>query len=88
MRTYLRDYARAYPSTPADEPRDAVVMNYYTAVESVLRAFEQVDGDLSHGRRRLRAQLARLRTTLLGVSVRMDANRQAVVSTNVVRLGT
>ena len=87
VRTYLRDYARAYPSTPEDEPRAAVVMNYYTAVESVLRAFEQVDGDLSHGRRRLRAQLARLRTTLLGVSVRMDANRQAVVSTNVVRLG-
>jgi ABC-type branched-subunit amino acid transport system substrate-binding protein len=87
FRRYLREYARAYPSTPAGEPRDAAVMNYYTAVESVLRAFEQVHGDLSGGRRRLRAQLGHLRTTLLGVPVRMDDHRQAVVSANVVRLG-
>jgi ABC-type branched-subunit amino acid transport system substrate-binding protein len=87
FRRYLREYARAYPSTAADEPHDGAVINYYTAVESVLRAFEQVNGDLSHGRRRLRAQLWRLRTTLLDVPVRMDANRQAVVSAHVVRLG-
>jgi hypothetical protein len=87
LRAYLRDYARTYPSAPAGEPRDAVVMNYYTAVESVLRAFEQVGGDLSQGRARLRAQLSRLHTTLLGVPVRLDANRQAVVTTNLVRLG-
>jgi branched-chain amino acid transport system substrate-binding protein len=87
MRAYLRDFVKAYPGTPPGEPRDAVVMAYRNGVEAVLEAFEQVHGDLSDGRRRLRAQLARLDTTLLGVPVRMDGNRQAVVSTNLVRLG-
>jgi branched-chain amino acid transport system substrate-binding protein len=87
VRAYLREYAKAYPGTPPDEPRAAVVIAYRNGVEAVLEAFEQVHGDLSDGRRRLRAQLARLDTTLLGVPVRIDANRQAVVSTTLVRLG-
>ena len=87
MRAYLRDYARAYPGTPPGEPRDAVVMAYRNGVEALLQAFEQEHGDLSDGRRRLRARLARLDTTLLGVPVRMDGNRQAVVSSSLVRLG-
>jgi branched-chain amino acid transport system substrate-binding protein len=87
VRAYLRDFAKAYPDTPPDELRDAVMMAYRNGVEAVLEAFEQVHGDLSRGRRRLRAQLAHLDTTLLGVPVRMDANRQAVVSANLVRLG-
>jgi branched-chain amino acid transport system substrate-binding protein len=86
VRAYLRDYTKAYPGSPADEPRQALVAGYRNAVEAVLDAFEQVDGDLSDGRRRLRGQLARLHTRLLGVPVRMDANRQAVVSTTIVRL--
>ena len=87
VRAYLRDYAKAYPGTPPGEPGDETVMAYRNGVEAVLEAFEQVHGDLSDGRRRLRAQLARLDTTLLGVPVRIDANRQAVVSTTLVRLG-
>jgi branched-chain amino acid transport system substrate-binding protein len=87
VRAYLRDFAKAYPDTPPGESRDAVVTAYRDGVEAVLEAFEQVHGDLSGGRRRLRAQLARLDTTLLGVPVRMDANRQAVVSASLVRLG-
>jgi branched-chain amino acid transport system substrate-binding protein len=87
MLAYLRDFAKAYPGTPPGESRDAVVMAYRNGVEAVLEAFEQVHGDLSDGRRWLRAQLARLDTTLLGIPVRMDASRQAVVSANLVRLG-
>jgi branched-chain amino acid transport system substrate-binding protein len=87
MRAYLRDYAKAYPSAARGEPRDALVMGYRNAVEGVLDAFTRVDGDLSDGRRRLRAQLGRLRTRLLGVPVRMDGRRQAVVTTSLVRLG-
>jgi branched-chain amino acid transport system substrate-binding protein len=87
VRAYLRDYARAYPGAAPGEPREAIVMGYRNAVEGVLDAFEQVDGDLSHGGRRLRAQLGRLRTELLGVPVRMDDHRQAVVSASLVRLG-
>jgi branched-chain amino acid transport system substrate-binding protein len=87
VRAYLRAYARAYPGAAPGEPRDALVMGYRNAVEGVLDAFEQVAGDLSDGGRRLRAQLGRLRTELLGVPVRMDGHRQAVVSTSLVRLG-
>lgn len=87
VRAYLRDFAKAYPDTPPGESRDAMLMAYRNGVEAVLEAFEQVHGDLAGGRRRLRAQFARLDTTLLGVPVRMDANRQAVVSANLVRLG-
>jgi branched-chain amino acid transport system substrate-binding protein len=87
VRAYLRDYARAYPGASRGEPRDALVMGYRNAVEGLLDAFEQVDGDLADGRRRLRAQLGRLRTELLGVPVRMDGRRQAVVSASLVRLG-
>jgi branched-chain amino acid transport system substrate-binding protein len=87
VRAYLRAYARAYPGARAGAPRDALVMGYRNAVEAVLEAFERVDGDLSDGRRRLRAQLGRLRTELIGVPVRMDGRRQAVVTTSLVRLG-
>jgi branched-chain amino acid transport system substrate-binding protein len=87
VRAYLRAYARAYPGARAGAPRDALVMGYRNAVEAVLEAFERGDGDLSDGRRRLRAQLGRLRTELLGVPVRMDGRRQAVVTTSLVRLG-
>jgi ABC-type branched-subunit amino acid transport system substrate-binding protein len=87
VREYVRDYARAYPGTPPGEPLDGVVMAYRNGVEALLQAFEHEHGDLSDGRRRLRARLARLDTTLLGVPVRMDGNRQAVVSSSLVRLG-
>lgn len=87
VRAYLRDYAKAYPGASRGEPRDALVMGYRNAVEGVLDAFERVDGDLSNGRGRLRAELGRLRTRLLGVPVRMDGRRQAVVTTSLVRLG-
>jgi hypothetical protein len=87
VRAYLRDFAKAYPGTPPGEPRDTAVMAYHNGVEALLEALEQVHGDLSRGRSRLRAQLARLDTSLLGVPVRLDRNRQAVVSTTLVRLG-
>jgi branched-chain amino acid transport system substrate-binding protein len=87
VQAYLRAYAKAYPGTPPGEPLDGVEMAYHNAVEALLQAFERAHGDLSDGRRSLRAQLAQLHTTLLGVPVRMDRNRQAVVSSNLVRLG-
>jgi hypothetical protein len=43
--------------------------------------------ELSRNRHELRTALGRLRTRLLGVPVRMDVHRQAVVSTTLVRVG-
>jgi branched-chain amino acid transport system substrate-binding protein len=83
FQAYLRAYAKAYPGAGRWEPRDELVIGYRNAVEAILQAFERVRGDQA----RLGAQLARLDTKLLGVPVRMDANRQAVVSSSLVRLG-
>jgi branched-chain amino acid transport system substrate-binding protein len=84
LRAYLRQFARAFHGSYSSEARDPLVMNYRNAVEAVLLAFQRAHGDPSQG---LRYQLGRLRTRLLGVPVRMDENRQAVVSTTLVRLG-
>jgi branched-chain amino acid transport system substrate-binding protein len=87
VRSYLRDYARTNPGAPASQPLSPLVVSYRNAVEAVLQAFERAHGELSDDRRELRAALGRLRTRLLGVSVRMDAHRQAIVSATLVRLG-
>jgi branched-chain amino acid transport system substrate-binding protein len=87
MRAYLRAYARANPGAPAGEALNPLVAGYRNAVEAVLQSFERARGELSRDRHELRAALGSLRTRLLGVSVRMDAHRQAVVSTTLVRVG-
>jgi branched-chain amino acid transport system substrate-binding protein len=87
VRSYLREYALANPGAPAGQALNPLVAGYRNAVEAVLQAFERAHGELSRDRRELRTGLARLRTRLLGVPVRMDAHRQAVVSATLVRLG-
>jgi hypothetical protein len=80
-------YARANRGAPAAEALSPLVVSYRNAVEAVLQAFERAHGELSTDRRELRAALARLNTRLLGVAVRMDPHRQAVVSATLVRVG-
>ena len=59
------------------------VRGFRDAVEAVLRGIERSDGDA----RRLPAALAQLRTDLLGGPVRLDGARQAVVTSQLVRIG-
>ena len=62
-RTCGRTCATTPRRIPARRPASratAVVMAYRNGVEAVLQAFELEHGDLSDGRRRLRARLARL----------------------------
>jgi branched-chain amino acid transport system substrate-binding protein len=87
VRSYLSAYARANRGAPATEALSPLVVSYRNAVEAVLQAFERAHGELSNDRRELRAALARLNTRLLGVAVRMDGHRQAVVSSTLVRVG-
>jgi branched-chain amino acid transport system substrate-binding protein len=82
VRTYLRQFARAFPGLPAARPLDPLVMNYRNAVEAVLQGLEQAGGD----RHRLPAALDHLQARLVGDSVRLDANRQAVLDTTLVRV--
>jgi ABC-type branched-subunit amino acid transport system substrate-binding protein len=87
VRSYVRSYGQANRGAPAAEALSPLVVSYRNAVEAVLQAFEHAHGDLSNDRRELRGALARLQTRLLGVAVRMDAHRQAVVGATLVRLG-
>ena len=82
LRSYLTAFARTFPWVPAGVSREDQVTGYRDAVEAVLRGLEQANGDPA----RLPAALARLDVDLLGGPVRLDANRQAVVSTTIVRI--
>lgn len=57
---------------------DVFVLDYYTAMKATLAALVAVGGDLSHGERRLRAALARLRLVTPTGVVTLDADHQAV----------
>jgi hypothetical protein len=74
--------SRAFPGVQPDVAAGIQVSGYRDAVEAALRALEQADGDVA----RLPGALARLEVDLMGGRVRLDANRQAVVSTPLVRI--
>jgi branched-chain amino acid transport system substrate-binding protein len=82
LRRYLRAFARAFPGVAASVAGSDQVSGYRDAVEAVLRGLEQAGGDLA----RLPRELARLRVELLGGRLALDTNRQAVVSTRLVRI--
>lgn len=82
LRAYVRSYRRAFRGSPESAARSESTIGYRNAVEAVVRAFERADGEVE----RLGPELGRLRTELLDVPVRLDANRQAVASTTLVRL--
>jgi ABC-type branched-subunit amino acid transport system substrate-binding protein len=82
LRAYLRSFSRAFPGIDADLAASEQVSGYRDAVEAVLRALERADADVA----RLPSTLARLRIDLVSGRVRLDPNRQAVVSTSLVRI--
>lgn len=84
MRAYLDAFARAFPGVPARIARGEQVSGYRDAVEAVASALEQAGGDPA----RLAGALAHGRPALLGGPVRLDANRQALTTTRIVRLGS
>jgi branched-chain amino acid transport system substrate-binding protein len=87
LRRYRAAYAAAFPSLPRETGDASYVLGYYDSVEALLQALEQVHGDVSGSRGRLRAALRDLRLELPRGRVRLDANRQAVVDVPLVRIG-
>jgi branched-chain amino acid transport system substrate-binding protein len=83
LRRYLRAMARAFPGVASDTARGQLVRGYRDAVELVARGLERAGGDPA----RLPRALAGLRIDLVGGPVRLDQNRQAVVTTALVRIG-
>lgn len=87
VRAYVRAYGRANPGAQSGEALNPLVVGYRNGVEALLQAFEHAGGALSADRHELRSALDGLHTRLLGVPVRLDAHRQAVVSATLVRIG-
>ena len=85
-RRYLRAFANAYPELPPSTARDQIVVPYYVGAEGLARALERVDGDIGPGGRKLRAALARVEFQGPMGPIRLDGNRQAVVSVHLRRL--
>jgi branched-chain amino acid transport system substrate-binding protein len=86
VRAQRRAYGRAFPGLPADFALNEWTVGYRDAVEAVVQALERADGDLSDGRRRLREELARLRTEAVRGTVTIGPNGQALASGLLVRL--
>ena len=72
MRRHVESYARAFPGLQRELAGSELVLAYRNGVDALLQAFERAGGDLSGGRRRLRAELDGLDTVLAGERVRLD----------------
>jgi len=86
VRNYQRAFARWYTGPLAATALDPLVTGNRNAVEATLRALERTGGDPGPGLGRLRAALGAMNTDLLGAPVRLDARRQAVTTTTLVRI--
>ena len=82
MRGYLDAYRRTFPGASTDVAGNELVSGYRDAVRALLAGLEDADGNSAQ----LPAALAHLRIDLLGGPVRLDRNRQAVISTTLVRI--
>ena len=81
---YLTAFARTFPGVDPDVAAGEQVSGYRDAMEAVLRGIDRAGGDPA----RLPRALAGLQVDLLGGRVRLDADRQAVVTSRVVRVAT
>ena len=85
-RRYVRAYAEAYPDLPRDSAGGLLVIPYYLATEALARALDTVDGDIGPHGQKLRSALARVRFVGPTGPIRLDANRQAIVSVHLRRV--
>ena len=85
-RRYLRAYAEAFPDLPKDSGGGLLVVPYYLSMEALARALDEVDGEIGPRGKALRSALARVKFVGPTGPIRLDANRQAVVSVHLRRV--
>ena len=85
-RRQQRAYARAFPRLRPESAHGPLEHPPYMAAEALARALERVDGDLGRDGRRLRAALSKVAFDGPAGPVRLDRNRQAVVSVHLRRI--
>jgi branched-chain amino acid transport system substrate-binding protein len=79
-------YGRAFPELPPESAHGPVELPVYLAAEAVARALEGVNGDLGLHGRRLRSALSKVAIDGPAGPVRLDRNRQAIVSVHLRRI--
>jgi len=81
LAAYIQEFEQAYPhlAETASIAEHAFDIPFYNAMEAVLLALEDVDGELSGEQERFRSALARIELDAPGGRVRLDDNRQAIV---------
>jgi len=85
-RRYIRSYGDAFPDLPKDSGGDLLVIPYYLSMEALARALDTADGEIGPRGKTLRSALARVRFVGPTGPIRLDANRQAIVSVHLRRV--
>lgn len=85
-RRHERAYARAFPELSPESAHGLLELPVYMAAEAVARALERAGGHLGPHGRRLQAALSRVGFDGPAGPVRLDRNRQAVVSVHLRRI--
>ena len=83
---YRSAYRKAFPGLPVREATGLLILPTYVSAEALARALESVDGEIGPHGRDLRAALAKLAFEAPMGPVRLDANRQAIVSVHLRRV--
>ena len=77
MRRYREAFAREFPELPPGVGEGMVELPAYAAVEALVEALDETDGELGRGQAELRRTLAGLVLDAPQGTVRLDRNRQA-----------
>ena len=85
-RRHRKAYARAFPELPPASAAGPLELPVYMGAEAVARALERVDGDLGPHGGRLRAALAKVSFEGPAGPIRLDHNRQGIVSVHLRRI--
>jgi hypothetical protein len=83
---YRRAFAQAFPRLPRESATGLLELPVYMAAEAVARALENVDADVGPRGSRLRAALSKVAFDGPAGPVRLDSNRQAIVSVHLRRI--
>ncbi|MGH2715735.1 MAG: ABC transporter substrate-binding protein [Thermoleophilaceae bacterium] len=87
-RAYVRAYKRAFHGIAPSFAGSPLVFPVYLSAEATARALERTGGEVGIGQHRLRAALRTLAFDGPAGPVRLDRNRQAIVSVHLRRVGS
>lgn len=80
-KAFVKAYQEAFPADKRFASPSLFAANYYNAFNALAIAMGKVNGDLSDGGAKLRAELARTELDAPNGKVKLDANRHAIATT-------